>query len=365
MDTLQQARDTINAVDRELARLFTERMHAVRQVAEYKEERGLPIFDAAREAEVLKKAGNLIDDDTLRSYFLLFMEETMKISKRYQRSLIEGVRVAYSGVEGAFAHIAAQRLFPEGSLISHPDFASAYQSVVSGDCELCVLPLENSYAGEVSQVLDLTYAGPLTITGVYNLRVKHNLLGVPGTKIGDIKTVLSHPQALDQCAAYIKDHGFEERRATNTAVAAQTVAEGKDRTLAAIASAETAALYGLTVLDHDINASDTNTTRFAVYSRVENEASSKKDHIFLLLFTVSNTAGALAKAVNVISAYGFNMRVLRSRPVKDKPFQYYFYVEAEGDEKSERGQSMLKALAACCSSLKIAGRYAPETTLEN
>lgn len=365
MDTLEKARKTINEVDRELARLFVERMHAVEEVARYKEERGLPIFDASREQEVLKRTGALVEDDVLRSYFLLFMQETMKISKSYQKSLISGVRVAYSGVEGAFAHIAASRLFPDGVLVSYPDFASAYQAVEKGDCELCVLPLENSYAGEVTQVLDLTYGGSLSITSVHKLRVKHNLLALPGTKIGDIKTVISHPQALDQCMGYIKAHGFDTVRSQNTAIAAQSVAEGDDRTVAAIASADTASLYGLSVIDHDINESDTNTTRFAVYSRTPNENTGKKDNIFLLLFTVSNTAGALAKAVNVISAYGFNMRVLRSRPVKDKPFEYYFYVEAEGDERSERGQSMLKALTACCQSLKIAGRYAPETTLEN
>lgn len=365
MDKLLKAREIINEVDREIAALFVKRMDAVKEVARYKEERGLPIFDATREKEVLAKAGNLVSDDTLRSYFLLFMEELMQVSKSYQRSLIEGVRVAYSGVEGAFAYIAAHKLFPEGSLVCYPDFESAYRSVEKGECDLCVLPIENSYAGEVTQVMDLTFEGSLTITGVYDLRVRHNLLALPGTKIGDIKKVISHPQALDQCAGYIKAHAMEAERAVNTAVAAKTVAEGNDRSLAAIASADTAALYGLEVLDHDINESATNTTRFAVYSRVENKASSKKDHIFLLLFTVANKAGALAKAVNVISAYGFNMRVLRSRPVKDKPFQYYFYVEAEGDENSENGKAMLRALSVCCDSLKIAGHYAPNATLEN
>ena len=365
MDTLDKARAKINEVDRELARLFVTRMHAVEEVARYKEARGLPIFDEKREREVLEKSGALVDDDTLRSYFLLFMEETMKLSKTYQKSLMTGAPIAYSGVEGAFAHIAAKKLFPTGSHVAYGDFASAYAAVEKGECELCVLPIENSFAGEVAQVLDLAYQGSLSITGVYELRVKHNLLALPSADPQKIRTVLSHPQALDQCAGYIRSHALTPKEAVNTAVAAETVAAMKDETVAAIASAETAALYGLTVIDHDINESDTNTTRFAVFSRTPNRTAYRKGDVFLLFFTIQNTAGALAKAVNVISAYGFNMHVLRSRPVKDKPFQYYFYVEAEGDDQSERGQAMLNALSVSCQSLKVVGRYTPESKTES
>ena len=365
MDKLKQARETISAIDRELASLFVKRMEAVKEVAAYKEERGLPIFDAAREKEVLLKSSSLVEDDALRSYFLLWMEQLMRVSKSYQHSLTQGVRVAYSGVEGAFAHIAAHKLFPEGTLVAYPNFEAAYRAVENGECELTVLPIENSYAGEVTGVLDLTFEGDLTVTGVYDLSIRHSLVALPDTELSDVKTVISHPQALEQCEGYIKSQGFEVKHAVNTAVAAKAVAESGDHTVAAIASAETAALYGLRVLDHDINESHVNTTRFAVYSRVENRTASKKDNVFLLLFTVNNKAGALAKAVNVIAAYGFNMRVLRSRPVKNKPFQYYFYVEAEGDENSDNGKAMLRALSACCDSLKVAGHYAPTTISEN
>ena len=365
MDTLNNARDTINQIDRQLAELFVKRMQAVKEVACYKEERGLPIFDPTREKEVLEKAASYVEDDALRSYYLLLQKELMRVSKAYQHTLIKGVRIAYSGVAGAFAAIASEKLFPEATLVPCRDFESAYRAVETGECELAVLPIENSHAGEVGEVLDLTYRGSLTITGVYDLSIRHHLLALEGATPADIKTVISHPQALDQCAAYIKEKGYAAERAVNTAVAAQTVVEKGDKSIAAIASRSTASLYGLTVLDHDVNESATNTTRFAVYSRVENQAGNKKDRVFVLLFTVSNIAGALAKAVNVISAYGFNMRVLRSRPVKDKPFAYYFYAEAEGDERSENGKAMLRALSACCENLKLAGSYTPSAILEN
>ena len=175
--------------------------------------------------------------------------------------------------------------------------------------------------------------------------------------------MLSHPQAISQCRAYIQKHGFDVISTANTALAAQKVAKDGDRSAAAIASEETAALYGLEILDHDINESRINTTRFAVFSRVENKVTGKRDgSAFLLLFTVKDEAGGLAKAINVISAYNFNMRVLRSRPMKGLAWHYYFYAEVEGDDSSENGRRMISALRGTCPGLKVVGRY---TATEN
>ena len=364
MDKLQKARKTINETDKAMAELFCRRMEAVREVAEYKKERGLTVFDAAREAEVIEKNAAYVEDEALRSYYLLFLQSTMDLSKRYQHSLLEGARVAYSGVEGAFAHIAASRIFPDGMTVPHTDFKTAYDAVVKGDCDYAVLPIENSYAGEVGQVMDLMFSGSLYISGIYDLRISQNLIGLVGTRAEEIETVISHPQAINQCQGYIQKHGYKVVQAVNTARAAQEVAEKGDKRVAAIASAETAALYGLSLIDHDINESAVNTTRFAVFSRVENNDILARQNTFLLLFTVNNVAGALAKAIGVIGQYGFNMKVLRSRPVKDEAWQYYFYVEAEGDETSENGKQMLKELQKHCDKLKIVGRYAIEIDLE-
>lgn len=155
------------------------------------------------------------------------------------------MKIAYSGVEGAFANIAASRIFPDGHLVSFGDFEEAYNAVVDGECDCCVLPIENSFAGEVGQVMDLMFQGSLYINGVYGLPVVQNLLALPGTKMSDIKEVVSHPQALSQCAAYITKHGYSMRQSSNTARAAKEVVERGDPHVAAIASAETAELYGL------------------------------------------------------------------------------------------------------------------------
>lgn len=364
MKDIEKARKAINEADKEMARLFSDRMNAVRDVAAYKAEHGLPIFDAEREAEVVARGAAIIEDEEIREYYVNFLKYTMELSKQYQHRLMSGVRVAYSGVEGAFAHIAATRIFPDGEHVSYGGFIDAYNAVVNGECDCAVLPIENSYAGEVGQVMDLMFGGSLYVSGVYNLRITHNLLGVPGARIEDIKTVISHPQALDQCAGYIKRHGFEQKRAVNTAMAAKEVAERGYISTAAIASAETAKLYGLAVLDHDINESATNTTRFAVFSRVENTAKKNVNSNFMLLFTVKNISGALAKAIDVIGRHGFNMKVLRSRPMKELAWQYYFYVEAEGDESSEKGREMLEELSLNCDMLKVVGTYSVETELK-
>ena len=328
MTKLEEARSIINRVDREMAQLFCERMDAARMVAEYKRETGMPIFDPEREAQVLLRNTEMLGRDEFRSYYGDFLQYMMDLSKRYQKRLLDGRRVAYSGVEGAFAWIAAKRIFPTGTAVPYPDFRAAYDAVEKGECDCVVLPIENSFQGDVAQVMDMTFAGSLYINGVYDLEVTQNLLGLPGTRVDEITEVISHPQALGQCHAYIVKHGFEEIEFSNTALAAKHVASLNDGKTAAIASAEAAEIFGLEVLDTNINASRSNTTRFAVFSRSKNEQSATDARVrSILFFTVKNKAGALAKAVDVIAKYGFNMGVLRSRPMKELMWKYYFYIE--------------------------------------
>ena len=360
MSKLDDARNRINEADKKMARLFCERMEAVREIAAYKKERGLPVLDEKREEEVIARNTALIEDGDLRPYYSRFLQCEMELSRAYQHRLCEGMKIAYSGVEGAFAAIAAERIFPDGAHIPYKSFSAAYRAVCDGECDCAVLPIENSYAGEVGKVTDLMFSGNLFVNGIYDLVITQNLLGVPGAALGDIKTVVSHPQALAQCEGYIKKHGFDTVEEKNTALAAQGVAEKNDKSTAAIASRETAALYGLEILDHDINESNTNTTRFAVFSGAQTENAGAAKSSFILMFTVNNSAGSLAKAISVIGSHGFNMKALRSRPMKELAWQYYFYIEAEGDPESDEGHKMLSELAKYCDKLKVVGRYTSE-----
>lgn len=358
MDGLQEARKIINEVDAQMAVLFEQRMRAAQMVAEYKQAHGMPILDAAREEEVIRNGAARVQQDDLRGYYMDFMRDTMAISRRYQQKLLHGMKVAYSGVEGAFAHIAADKLFPDAQKIAYPEFKAAYDAVVNGECDAVVLPLENSYAGEVGQVTDLMFSGPLYINGTLALSVTHDLLAVENATLDTVKTVVSHPQALAQCDAFLTAHGFGQMPFENTALAAKHVAQQNDPTVAAIASAESAAVYGLKVLAEGINRSQVNTTRFAVLARSEERNISKAHGAhFVMMFTVKNEAGSLARALNIIGAHGFNLRTLRSRPMKELLWQYYFYVEAEGDIRCYEGKCMLEELSICCDKVKCIGSF--------
>ncbi|MBQ5602463.1 MAG: chorismate mutase, partial [Clostridia bacterium] len=158
---LEEARKIINEVDTQMAELFEKRMRAAEMVYEYKKEFGLPILDEKREDAVIERNSALVEDPVIKGYYIDYLKYTMSLSRAYQYRMQSGLKVAYSGVEGAFAHIAAGRIFPESSRVSYSDFKAAYDSVVKGDCDVAVLPIENSYAGEVGQTIDLIFSGSL------------------------------------------------------------------------------------------------------------------------------------------------------------------------------------------------------------
>lgn len=358
---LEEARKIINDVDTQMAELFVKRMRAAEMVYEHKKKMGLPILDQARETAVIERNTKRIEDEGLKGYYIDYLKNVMSISRAYQYRMQNGLKVAYSGVEGAFAHIAAGRIFPESQRISCRDFKAAYESVVNGENDVAVLPIENSYAGEVGQTIDLIFSGSLFINGIYELEIHQNLLGVPGSSVGDIKKVISHPQALSQCHDYIKSRALETEEANNTAVAAKQVALAKDKHIGAIASIETAEIYGLTVLQQNINKSSENTTRFAVLSRVQANSPSLANSV--LMFTVKHEAGSLANAISIIGKFGYNMTALRSRPLRKHSWQYYFYIEIDGSTDTAEGKQMLGELNKVCDQLKVVGTFAPHTEI--
>ena len=356
MNKLEEARKIINEVDAQMAELFVKRMRAAEMVYEHKKEFGLPILDQRREDAVIERNAAMVEDEVLKGYYIDYLKNVMSVSRAYQYRMQSGLKVAYSGVEGAFAYIAAGRIFPEGNRVSYSDFKAAYDSVVKGESDVAVLPIENSYAGEVGQTIDLIFSGGLFINGIYELEIHQNLLGLPDATVEDIKTVTSHAQALSQCHDYIKLRGFDAEEASNTALAAKRVAEEGDKSLGAIASVETAEIYGLKVIEPNINKSGENTTRFAVLSKVK--AVSPALTSTVLMFTVKHEAGSLANAIGIIGKYKYNMTALRSRPMKKHSWQYYFYVEIDGTTDTETGAKMLEELRKVCDRRTVAGTFA-------
>lgn len=356
MDALQQARAGIDAVDAQIARLFEERMRAVVQVAAYKKSTGKPVLDAAREAEVIEKNAARIENAELKEYYAEWQKSLMAISRRYQAKMLGLDKVAYQGVEGAFAHIALTRLFPGAQAVACPAWEDVFAAVEAGEAAYGVLPFENSSTGDVSEVLDLCFAHSCHVVRVYDLPVVQNLLGVPGAQLSDVKTVYSHPQGLRQSARFLRQLGVQGREYPNTAMAAQAAAAAGDKSVAAIASAETAALYGLELLAAGVNGADGNTTRFIVIAKQLPQSGNR----FSLLFTVDNKAGQLASVIQIIGQEGFNMESIKSRPLPHTPWEYYFYVELVGDAADAPCRGLLERLAGVCRSVKLLGVFTKE-----
>ena len=358
MSDIKELREKINKIDENMASLFEERMKISKDVALYKQEHGLDILDKNREDEVIKKNLDFVCDD-YKDYYVNFIKEVMNESKKYQSSILKGKSIAYSGVPGAYAYIAAKKMYPDSVLVSYPNFKSAYEACSKGEVDYCVLPIENSSAGEVGDVLDLLFEGDLKINKMMDLEINHYLLGVKGSKKEDIRIIYSHPQAISQCEEYLNKHQIDALPSVNTAVAAKYIKELNDEKIGSIASLETAEIYGLEVLDSKINAYRNNTTRFASFSRVERTPSKdvKMGEHFILVYTVINKAGALADTLNIIGSHNFNMRNVKSRPMKELMWNYYFFVEVEGNINSRDGEELLKELSSICDRLKLVGTY--------
>lgn len=358
----QNARNTISEIDKEIAVLFQKRMEAAKDVAEYKKVNGIPVEDIVREAALLEKNSAFVTDDEIRSYYINFQKNMMNLSKDFQHKILDGTRIAFSGVKGAFAELAVKRIFPDGNPVAYGDFKSAYKAVENGECECAVLPIENSYEGDVARVMDLTYFGSLFINGVYDMAVEQHLFGTPDSHRNTIKKVISHPQALGQCAEYISERNLETEESVNTALAAANVAKAGDNSVGVICSLEAGHKYGLKLIDRKINKDSQNTTRFAVFSRIP-RGESMGDENFIVLFTVRDEAGSLSKAISVFGDCGYNLKALKSRPSKDVIWNYYFFLEGEGKLAKSDEKIMLSKLSEVCTNVRLVGRYGKEQSI--
>jgi len=267
-------------------------------------------------------------------------------------------KVAYCGTLGSFSREAARRIFPSAELIPCGTFVEAYEMAEKGNVDRAVLPIENSYAGEVASVTDLLYHGTLFVQDVFDMKVVQNLIGIRGSDPTLVRKVMSHQQALSQCAEYIAKRHYEEIVSENTAFAAKFVSERQDASLAAIASKECADLYGLDILEEDIATGEGNATRFAVLG--DTPAPRREGENCILMFAVNDESGALVAALQVLANKGHNLKSLRSRPMKEKPWQYYFYIEAEGSIRGCARDALLSEMEKTCSMIKEIGHYLPE-----
>ena len=375
MRELTEIRDDIDVIDSSILSIFKDRMKLAAEVAENKMQTGKAVLDRKREEEKLEKLCAGADDDFIRVGIYELFELIMSISRKKQYQLIakssmsdfgykkvdsyrtDNVTVVYQGVEGAYSYAALKDYFPEGTAnFSVKTWREAMDALSRGEADYGVLPIENSTYGAVGEMYDLLSEYDLSVIGEEILSIDHALLGVPGSSISDIRTVYSHSQALGQCSAFLDEHpDWQRESALNTAVSAKMVADSGDKSVAAIAGAVNASLYGLEVLQEHIQNEKNNQTRFFVLSAkkiYKNDA----DKISIS-FELPNKEGALYRILSHFAFNSINMCRIESRPIPSKLFEYRFFIDVEGRLMDEGMQNALLGLREEASNLRILGHY--------
>lgn len=260
-------------------------------------------------------------------------------------------KVAYQGVEGAFSYITAKKVFGEKALLQgFPTFKETFEAVEKGLAEVAVLPIENTLAGTIYETIDLLSQGTLHIIGASTTRIELSVLALPGASIKELKKILSHEKALEQCSYFFAENPhIKAVPYYNTAGAAADVAKGGDREVGAIAHAQVAEIYGLTVLAEGVQNHKENFTRFLLVSKKESEGGYG---LAVLCFTLPHRPGSLAEVLTFLAGQGVNLTYLVSRPLIGKPFEYLFYVELDYFKPA-----ILSALSQKVESLKILGSF--------
>jgi chorismate mutase / prephenate dehydratase len=365
---LGSLRDRIEAVDRQLIALVAERLKIVEDVAAAKLAAASPFRDREREDLLLQRLRKLAIDAGLDAHQIERMYRViMDMSVAHQEATVRArsdapLRVSYQGVEGSYSHIAAQRRYagrPGGALLTgHDTFRAAAEAVTSGAADLALLPIENTTAGSINETYDLLSPGALHITGEVVSAIEHCLLVLPGVALDELRTVISHPQALAQCHdLFVRHPQLTSRADLDTAGAARHVAEANDRTLGAIASAAAARRYGLAVLASGIQSAAGNATRFVEIALrpapVPDGAAAKTS----LMFALADRPGVLGEILQKLAARNLSLTKIESRPIPEAPFTYRFYADVLGHAASEPFHAALDDIQPLTTELHVLGSY--------
>ncbi len=267
-------------------------------------------------------------------------------------------KVAFQGEKGSFSEDAVLQFFGEANPIPFPSFSAVFEPVSSNEVDYGVVPVENSQAGSINDTYDLLLQHDLNIIGEVYLRVKHCLLTLPGETIDTIHKIYSHPQALAQCQEFLRSLNAELIPTYDTAGSAKMIRENGLRNSAAIASKRVADIYGMSILAEGIETNPKNYTRFFVIS--VNKAEYTQNSKTSLVFRTKNIPGALYQGLGAFANRDINLSKLESRPAKDTPWEYIFYVDFEGHSDEDKVKEALSELDTKCAFLKILGSY-PQT----
>ncbi len=375
---LSECRAEIDAIDSELLALLEKRIRVAENVARYKLENNMKVFDEVRERAVLDKIGEKSPED-VREKLVGTYDAIMNMSKLHQYELksmfspmreffhkalesgknisdsYNGVKVGVQGVDGAFSAQAARAMYPGADIVFFESWAEIFSALHSSEIEYGVLPVENSIYGSVTDVYRLIMDNDAYIYASHRLQIEHCLLAKHGTEVSDVREILSHPQAIGQCSEFLEKTGVTATQAANTAMAAEMVSLCERKDIAAIASADCAGLYGLEILERAVQNEKNNTTRFVAISR-ELTISPDSDKISIQ-FSLAHREGTLSRILGYFSALGLNLTKIESRPIPTQPFEYRFYLDFNGSMNDIHTFNLICALSDELSEFRFLGNY--------
>ena len=376
MKDLLELREEIDKVDKQIVALFEERMQISEDVAKYKIANGKKVFDKDRERSKLETLKGLADNDFNRHGIEELFQQIMSMSRKLQYQLLtengaagrlpfiavddierENIRVVYQGVEGAYSHAAMREYFGKDVNCFHvKKWRDAMEAIAEGAADYAVLPIENSSAGIVADNYDLLVNFENYIVGEQIIKCEHALLGLPGTKLEDIRTVYSHQQALSQCEDYLDQHReWQQIPYDNTARAAKKVAEEKDPSQAAIGSKFAAEYFGLEILAEHVYYNEANSTRFII---VTNQRIFRRDATKIsICFEVPHHSGALYNILSHFIYNNLNMNKIESRPIPGRNWEYRFFVDFDGNLNDSAVKNALRGIREEATNMKILGNY--------
>ena len=374
---LSDYRKQIDNIDDEICRLFTERMNVVNEIGEFKRSHDVPVSSSSREREVLARISKQLPED-LEDFGRVLYRSMFDVSKAYEAmykekdsplyKAISGLInadpapfpkravVACQGREGAYSQIAAEKLFEVPEIMYNSTFEGVIRMVTDGLCEYGILPIENSTAGSVNEIYDLLIRYNVHIVRSTRVRIDHQLLAAKGAQLKDIKTIYSHPQAIDQCSHFLSTlKGVNIIPFDNTAMAAQKVSKDPSCSTASISSKSCADLYNMEVLARNIQNFDSNHTRFiciAKDARIYPGANRTS-----IMMVMSHKPGTLFSVLSKFNAPGANLVKLESRPIPGRDFEFMFYFDIELSIYDKKFASLISELDHCGEQSKYFGTY--------
>ena len=374
---LNNYREHLDTIDKELLRLFTERMAIAGEIAQWKQQNSMPVLDLRRAKEKLRTMEELSPED-LKEYSVSLFSLIMELSRSYQNRIIhpasaetlaieqalketpqlfpETAIVACQGVEGAYSGIACEKLFKRPSIFYFSSFDAVFSAIEKGLCRYGVIPVENSTAGTVNAVYDLMRKHDFRIVRSVRVKIDHNLLVKPGTKLEDIREIYSHAQAIAQCSAFLQSMpNVKVIPCENTAVAAKKVAESQDKGIAALSSRSCSKLYALEILKADVQDSGNNHTRFICISKnLEIYPGADRTSLMMVL---PHEPGSLYRLLSRFNALGINLTKLESRPMPERSFEFMFYFDLDTSVYSPRFIQLMGELPDISEEHEYLGSY--------